>query len=153
LELKREPHVPERLVRLLAEARRREPLGRSTLVVPVPLHPLRLRERGFNQAAVLGRALAARCGLPFDEWSLTRAVHTERHRAGMDAAARRDSVEGAFEVRRPRLVEGETVLLVDDVYTTGATASACAYALKAAGAREVFVLTAARPVKGATAVH
>ena len=146
LQLKREPHVPERLALLLAGALLRVPLDRSTVVVPVPLHALRLRERGFNQAAALGRALAVKARLPFDEWSLVRTLHTERHRAGMDAAARRESVEAAFEVRRPRLIEGESILLVDDVFTTGATASACASVLKAAGAREVFVLTAARAV-------
>jgi ComF family protein len=108
---------------------------------------LRERERGFNQAAVLGRALARLNDLPFDVWSLARNLHTERHRAGMDARARRESVEGAFKVERPRLVEGERVLLVDDVYTTGATASACALALKEAGALEVFVLTVARPIE------
>jgi predicted amidophosphoribosyltransferase len=84
-------------------------------------------------------------GLPFDEGSLARTVHTERHRAGMDARARRESVEAAFKVRRPRLVETERILLVDDVYTTGATVSSCALTLRAAGAQEVFVLTVARP--------
>jgi predicted amidophosphoribosyltransferase len=64
----------------------------------------------------------------------------------MDARARRESVEAAFEVRRPRLVETERILLVDDVYTTGATVSSCALTLRAAGAQEVFVLTVARPV-------
>ncbi|HWS56694.1 MAG TPA: phosphoribosyltransferase family protein, partial [Pyrinomonadaceae bacterium] len=128
----------------LDEARRRAPLDAATVVVPVPLHPERERGRGFNQAALLARALARRAGLPLDEWSLTRVAHTERHRAGMDRRARRETVEGAFRVVRPRLVAGRSVLLVDDVFTTGATASACAAALKAAGAAEVFVLTVAR---------
>ncbi|HVF43384.1 MAG TPA: phosphoribosyltransferase family protein, partial [Pyrinomonadaceae bacterium] len=64
----------------------------------------------------------------------------------MDARARRETVENAFAVTRPRLVEGERVLLVDDVFTTGATASACASALLAAGASEVFALTVARAI-------
>jgi ComF family protein len=144
LALKREPHVASRLAGLLHETFIRAPFGTATRVVPVPLHPERERERGFNQAAVLGRALAERAGLKTGEWSLARVTHTEKHRAGMDARARRESVEGAFEVVRPRLVEGESALLVDDVFTTGATASACADALRAAGAREVFVLTVAR---------
>jgi ComF family protein len=110
----------------------------------VPLHAERERERGFNQAALLARALAKRTGLKADEWSLKRVAHSARHRAGMDARARRETVEGAFAVARPRLMEGERVLLVDDVYTTGATASACAEALLASGASEVFVLTLAR---------
>jgi ComF family protein len=146
LALKTEPHVSTRLARLLFEAQRREPLHCATRIVPVPLHPERLRERGFNQAEMLARALAELAGLPIDYQTLVRVSHTGRHRAGMDARARLESVEGAFEVRRPRLIEGERVLLVDDVYTTGATVSACAATLKAAGAQEVLVLTVARPI-------
>lgn len=145
LELKRKPHAPARLVRLMSDACRRPPINEVTLIMPVPLHPERESERGFNQAAVLARALAQSIGLRCDEWSLARSVHTDRHRTGMDARARRESVAGAFEVRRQRLIEGERVLLVDDVFTTGATVSACAAALKNAGAKEVFVLTVARP--------
>lgn len=146
LALKRDPHVATRLARLLFEVQQREPLRSATRIVPVPLHAARLIERGFNQAAMLGQALAGLTGLPIDERSLARTVHTERHRAGMDARARRESVEDVFTVCRPRLVESELILLVDDVYTTGATVSSCAGALKAAGAEEVFVLTVARPV-------
>ena len=143
-ELKREPHVASRLARLIHETCLRAPFGAATRVVPVPLHPERERERGFNQAALLGRALSARSGITLDEWSLARVTHTAQHRAGMDARARRESVEEAFRVTSPRLVEGESILLVDDVFTTGATVSACAGALRAAGAREVFVITVAR---------
>jgi ComF family protein len=144
LNMKREPFVPARLARLLVEAQRRAPLDAATLVVPVPLHAERERERGFNQAAVLARSIAKRAHLPLDEWSLARVAHSERHRAGMDARARRESVEDAFEVVRLRLVRGERILLVDDVFTTGATVAACAAVLHGAGAREVFVLTVAR---------
>jgi predicted amidophosphoribosyltransferase len=65
----------------------------------------------------------------------------------MDAKARRETVEGAFDVRHPRLIAGESILLVDDVFTTGATASACASALINAGAKEVLVLTIARALQ------
>ena len=150
LALKREPHVAPRLAQLLFEAARREPLRGATRVLPVPLHPERRRERGFNQAAVLAQSLARLTRLPFDEWSLVRSIPTTKHRAGTDARSRRESVENAFEVSRPRLVEMERVLLVDDVYTTGATVSSCAGALKMAGAREVYVLTVARPIGRAT---
>jgi ComF family protein len=146
LELKREPFVPRRLALLLREARGRAPLEATTLVIPVPLHTERERERGFNQAALLARAVAGGSDMRLDEWSLRRVAHSERHRAGMDARARRESVREAFNVARPRLIHGERVLLVDDVFTTGATASGCAAALKAAGALEVYVLTAARAV-------
>lgn len=146
LSLKREPFVPPRLTSALREAARRAPLNAATLVLPVPLHPARERERGFNQATLLASAVARGTRLPLDVWSLARVAHSERHRAGMDARARRESVEGAFAVTRPRLVHGESVLLLDDVFTTGATASACARALLESGARAVFVLTAARAV-------
>jgi ComF family protein len=144
LGLKREPFVGRRLARLLAETQRRAPLDRATLVVPVPLHPARERERGFNQAALVARALSRLSGLPSNEGGLVRIVHTERHRAGMDARARRETVQDAFAARSPRLFAGERVLLIDDVLTTGATVSACASALLGAGAAEVLVLTVAR---------
>lgn len=146
LNLKRQPFVPARLKLLLREAARRAPLDDASLVVPVPLHPARERERGFNQASLLASAVAAGTGLRLDTLSLARVAHSGRHRAGMDARARRESVEGSFAVVRPRLVRGESVLLIDDVFTTGATASACARALLEADARAVFVLTAARAV-------
>ena len=144
LALKRKPYVAPRLARMLRDAQRRAPLDTATRIMPVPLHRERERERSFNQAAMLGRALAAQTNLVCDEWSLTRTLHTVRHRAGMDASARRETVEGAFEVQRPRLIAGERILLIDDVFTTGATVSSCASVLKAAGADEVFVLTLAR---------
>jgi competence protein ComFC len=146
LALKHEPFVAERLAHLLFEALGRPPLSDTTCIIPVPLHPERQRERGFNQAAELGLALARLSHLPFDELSLIRTLHTERHRALMDERARRESVSDAFQVARPRLVEGQHILLVDDVYTTGATVSACAQQLLLAGAESVYVLTAAHPL-------
>lgn len=149
--LKREPFVGGRLARLLSGMLEHPPLSAATLIVPVPLHPKRERERGFNQAALLARSVSKLSGLPVDERSLARVVNTVRHRAGMDARVRREAVDEAFEVLRPRLIAGERVLLVDDVLTTGATVSACAGTLRAAGAAEVYVLTAARAeLKGGT---
>lgn len=144
LELKREPHVSTRLSRLMFDAHLREPLNSANLIIPVPLHPERERERGFNQALLLAKELSRLSGLPLDEHAMVRRSHTKRHRAGMDAKARRQSVAEAFTVRHPKSVAGQLVLLVDDVFTTGATVSACASALKEAGAAEVFVLTIAR---------
>jgi ComF family protein len=144
LALKREPNVSPHLLNLLAAAQQRPPLDQSTVVIPVPLHPDREKERGFNQAAIIAEQLARRLKLPFVAHSLVRTTHSERHRAGMDANARRASVANAFVVSYPRLVRGEKVLLVDDVFTTGATVSACAEALLAADVAAVFVLTIAR---------
>src|SRR5438552_1986925 len=144
LELKRQPHVARRLARLMHDVQQREPLNQADLIIPVPLHPERERERGFNQASILARELSRFSGLPVDEHSFIRRVHTARHRAGMDAKARRQSVANAFTIRHPKSIAGQRVLLVDDVFTTGATVSACAKVLKEAGAEEVFVLTIAR---------
>jgi ComF family protein len=144
LELKREPHVASRLAHLFFTAQQRAPLNSANLIIPVPLHPERERERGFNQALLIARELAHLSGLPLDEYSVVRRIHTERHRAGMDAKARRKSVLEAFAVRHPKLIAGQRVLLVDDVFTTGATVSACAAALTETGAEEVLVLTIAR---------
>jgi len=144
LELKRRPHVPQRLVELTREALKREPLKGADLILAVPLHAARERERGFNQALALATKIARASGLPLDRHSLVRTVETQMHRGGMDAKARRKSVAGAFRVRRQDLIAGKQVLLVDDVFTTGATVSACAAALKEAGAVKIFVLTVAR---------
>ena len=144
LELKRQPHVARRVAHLMYDAQQREPLNQADLIIPVPLHHDRERERGFNQACVLARELSRLSRLPVDEHSVIRRIHTERHRAGMDAKTRRQSVSNAFTVRHPKSIAGKRAVLIDDVFTTGATVSACASVLKDAGAEEVFVLTVAK---------
>jgi len=144
LALKREPHVGRRLLETMIRAQQRALVSLADLIIPVPLHAKRERERGHNQAVVLARALSHASGLQLDEYVLVRHLHTERHRAGMDARARRQSVAGAFEVRAPKQIAGRRVLLIDDVFTTGATVSECASVLKSAGAPDVFGLTVAR---------
>jgi competence protein ComFC len=146
--LKREPQVSRHLVLLMYEACRRAPLDQATCLVAVPLHPEREKQRGFNQAALLAQALSEPARLPVVENALARTEHTALHRAGMDAQSRRESVADAFVVIHPRAIAGEHVLLVDDVYTTGATASACSRVLLEAGAEQVSVLTIARPGTG-----
>lgn len=115
---------------------------RFDVIVPVPLHWRRRLARGFNQANLLAGAVARRYGLPVSP-ALKRRRRTDSQ-AGLSNAKRRANVSGAFAVRRPEVVRGRRVLLVDDVMTTGATASACAAALKRAGAAYVAVLTLAR---------
>jgi ComF family protein len=146
LTLKHQPDICGRLIELLVATQARHPLNKATMIIPVPLHAEREKARGFNQAALLAHKLADASRLPFDNVSLARTSHTERHRAGMDATDRRKTVDKAFHVVHPALVRGESVLLVDDVFTTGATVSSCAKILKEAGAAEVFVLTVARPI-------
>ena len=144
LESKRRPHLSPFLINLLLGAAQREPLNTATRIIPVPLHDKRLRERGFNQAALIAEALAKPLKLPRDDASLVRIRGSEKYRTGLDPKGRRDTVSGAFMVRYPRLIENENVLLVDDVFTTGATVNACAEALLKAKVRQVFVLTIAR---------
>jgi ComF family protein len=142
--LKREPHLCQKLIEQLVNTQQRYPLREATRIVPVPLQPERHKTRGFNQAALIAQALSRAVSLPLDEISLVRTHHTARHRAGMDAKGRRDTVADAFKVAYPALIAGERVLLVDDVFTTGATVSSCAKTLLDAGAAKVFVLTLAR---------
>ncbi len=99
--LKREPNICSKLIEQLINAQQQHPLSEATLVIPVPLHPERDKARGFNQAVVIGQALSRAVSLPFDENSLVRTHHTARHRAGMDAKGRRDTVADAFRVTHP----------------------------------------------------
>lgn len=120
----------------------------ADMIVPVPLHYTRLVSRGFNQSAWLGQGIARRAGLPCRVDLLKRRRRTPTQ-GGLSAKARRRNVAGAFAVseRAARQVRDKRILLVDDVLTTGATLSACTYALKRAGARQVDVLVLARVVR------
>jgi ComF family protein len=147
LALKREPHVCQKLREELLKKQQRSPLNRATQIIPVPLHAEREKDRGFNQALLIGRELSRATFLPLNVTSLVRVKNIKRNRAGMDAKGRKDTVADAFSVIHPALITGERVLLVDDVFTTGATVSSCAGVLLEAGAAEVFVLTIAMPVR------
>ena len=124
----------------------RTTLAQCDLVVPVPLHRVRLWRRRYNQAAELGRALAREWRLVFDP-VLVRSRATPSQGAMASAKARRRNVQRAFQVPDAARVAGKTVLLLDDVMTTGATVEACARALKRASAARVHVLVLARVVK------
>jgi ComF family protein len=116
-----------------------------TLIVPVPLHRRRLRERGFNQAVILAREIAGRFSLPIDLRSLRRRVYTEPQ-VGLGKGHRTANVRGAFDVGDGKRIEGQKIVLVDDVYTTGGTVRECAGILMKNKAAEVAVLTLARAV-------
>jgi ComF family protein len=123
----------------------------SFLVVPVPLHRRKLRERGFNHCELIAEAALkqgpARGRLSMDKRVLKRCRET-RSQTGLTRHQRRENVRGAFKVLKPALVIERQILLIDDVFTTGTTVSECARTLLRSGASEVFVATVARTLKG-----
>ncbi|MGE5567378.1 MAG: ComF family protein [Parcubacteria group bacterium] len=126
----------------------RELIEQADAVVPVPLHRLRLLRRRYNQAAEIARPLARLAGLDYLPDALVRRRATASQ-GGRSAGGRRRNVQGAF-VAESRKVEGRRILLIDDVFTTGATAEACARALKKAGAADVTVAVIAKVKEAAS---
>jgi ComF family protein len=120
--------------------------GSERVLVPVPLHRTRLWGRGFNQSALVARELSRRLDIATDPLALSRTRRTPPLK-GMSPLQRRKTVAGAFRVRDRNIVAGKTVILVDDVLTTGSTAEACARTLKRAGAARVELISWARVVK------
>lgn len=127
----------------LAAAMRRLVPADADLLVPVPLGRGRLWRRGYNQAGLIAAALSRRCGVPAAHEALVRTRATPVLK-GLGPAARARAVAGAFAVSHPALLAGRHVVLVDDVFTTGATARACEASLRAGGAARVTVLAFAR---------
>jgi ComF family protein len=125
----------------------RASLEECDLIVPVPLHRWRLWQRRYNQSAELARKLAATSGVACDPFVLVKSRATPSQGKMSSAKARRRNVQRAFLVPDPARVKGKRIVLLDDVLTTGATAEACARALKRAGAARVHVLALARVVK------
>ncbi|ODT45797.1 MAG: hypothetical protein ABS70_02345 [Nitrospira sp. SCN 59-13] len=115
------------------------------VLMPIPLHPNRLRQREFNQSLLLADRIGCVRGLPVSYRNLIRSVDTEPQ-ISLPRAARLHNLRKAFAVRQPKDVCGTRILLVDDVFTTGTTASECARVLLKAGAKEVAVLALARSV-------
>ena len=118
-------------------------IGDYSLIVPVPLHPRRLRQRGFNQSVILAREIANRRGIAMDFHALRRVVDTESQ-AGLKKEERRSNIRKAFSIPDPERVRGRRILIVDDVYTTGSTLGECARVLVKGGAEAVGALTLAR---------
>jgi ComF family protein len=118
----------------------RELVEAADLLAPVPLHPKRLKHRGFNQALFLAQAFPE---APLVQEAVIRTRHTVPQ-VGLNPKERKDNVKGAFAVPDPALVQDKNVLLIDDLFTTGSTVRECARVLRQAGARRVEVLTVAR---------
>lgn len=114
--------------------------GRVDTIIPMPLHPVRLRQRGFNQVSLLARPISRAFGIPMKPMWLTRIRDTESQ-SGLDATSRQNNVRGAF--RASHRVRGHHILLIDDVKTTGATLTSAKEALQKAGAKQIFITTLA----------
>ena len=137
-------HLGKPLGKLLAEYKDDEfSFSRFQRVIPVPLNVKRLRQRGFNQSLLLTRQVARGRALPLDFQSLQRIRNTPPQ-TQLSGADREKNIRGAFAVTAPEAIAGKHILLIDDVFTTGATVQECAKMLKKAGAEQVDVLTLAR---------
>ncbi len=111
-------------------------------LIPVPLGKERLKERGYNQVGLVARPLAYHMGWKYEPSALSKTRET-RSQVGLNVSQRRENVHRAYQAE-PRTVNGHSILLMDDVATTGSTIAACTGALLSAGAQEVYVLTIAR---------
>jgi ComF family protein len=119
------------------------------VIMPVPLHPVRLREREFNQSLLLAQAISRRLGANLSYTNLVR-IRDNAPQTSLPRAARLLNLRRSFDLRAPDKVRGQRVLIVDDVLTTGATLNECAKALRRAGSGDVYALTLARAVDSAT---
>ncbi len=144
LELKERDYVYKRLRNIILNGFEQSGFTNVDLLIPVPLSQQRLRERGFNQSKCIAELISKHFSIPLNEGILKRSKHSIVHRASMDRRGRQLSVRAAFDTTGSQPISGKRIALVDDVFTTGATASVCAKTLKKAGAKEVLVFTIAR---------
>ena len=136
--------LAEPLGKLLAEVMKNDSdLRKADLLVPIPLDGRRYREREFNQAHLLAQEVSRFFRIPISSRNLRR-TRTTLPQTQLNRKQREKNVRGLFQVRRPKEYQGKTILIIDDVFTTGSTVNECAKVLSQAGAREVNVLTVAR---------
>lgn len=120
-------------------------ISENSLIIPVPLHPKKLRERGFNQSLILAREISKKFSIPLDFMTLRRHINTEPQ-VSLGKKNREANVHGAFLVTEPEKIKGRRIILVDDVYTSGSTVKECARVLIKSKAEAVLVVTLARAV-------
>ena len=144
LKYEQKPSLAKRLGRMMSVLLLGDPVlsGVVELVIPVPLHPVRRRERGYNQSELLARALADSAGLPLLANALIRKRNT-KSQTSLSPEKRFDNVADAFSVKQSDILKDKRILLVDDVMTTGSTLHSCAEALLSGGAQEVYGITCA----------
>ncbi len=133
------PRLGEKLLFLLRAEPRFVP---AQGLVPVPLHPTKLRERGYNQSLLLAQAVSQGSGIPLIDDALIKVRRT-KSQTKLSLEERVENVKGAFEVKSRERVKGKRLIIIDDVLTTGSTLNSCAEALREAGAQEVYGLTLA----------
>lgn len=121
------------------------PWRASDLLIPVPLHKVKFRERSFNQSEEITKALSDKVDIPCSADVLLRRANTESQTQMADAQERVKNMANVFVVKNTHAVSGKTIILIDDLITTGSTANACARVLKQHGAQKVYVLTVGRP--------
>ena len=136
-------HLGKRLAQKLGESMSEErEFAGCDMVIPVPLHRARERERGFNQSEVLAKGISRAIGISLTKGILKRKRNT-KDQTYLNAQQRAENVRGAFVVTHPKKIDGKRVILVDDVMTTGATLNECARMLLDAGAENIFAVTLA----------
>lgn len=118
------------------------PLPAADVIIPVPIHKSKLKERGFNQTEKIAKHLGEKLSMAVDSKTLLRVKETKNQRA-LSAEQRKLNLEGAFQIspKRENAVKGKKVILLDDIYTTGATVNSCAELLKEKGAEKIYILT------------
>ncbi len=139
--------LAERLTFLISNALIQKKMSNFALIIPVPLSRKHYLERGYNQAELLARAIAQKTGKKLENKILFKNKNN-RTQSGLNARERMENTKNVYEVRQGKKIRGKNILLVDDIYTTGATVDACSKVLKENGASKIIVATVAKVIKG-----